>query len=136
MRKCILCHMRTTNLISAFVDRCSRFYTRNFKTLASFCDCAGRFVSGLVRNSRRHVLSCRGSHVCACFRSIKYSTCEYKQSMLHFIIVVHVLYAISVYMYIWNYEQEQKNTLCMKTGYVHGYMLSGVVSLLCMPDYL
>ena len=39
----------------------SRFYSRNFKTLASFCDCAGRFVSGLVGNSRRHVLSCRGS---------------------------------------------------------------------------
>ena len=39
----------------------SRFYSRNFKTLASFCGCAGRFVSGLVGNSRRHVLSCRGS---------------------------------------------------------------------------
>ena len=32
-------------------------------TLASFCGCAGRFVSGLVGNSRRHVLSCRGSYV-------------------------------------------------------------------------
>ena len=40
----------------------SRFYSRNFKTLASFCGCAGRFVSGLVGNSRRHVLSCRGSY--------------------------------------------------------------------------
>ena len=40
----------------------SRFYGRNFMTLASFCGCAGRFVSGLVRNSRRHVLSCRGSY--------------------------------------------------------------------------
>ena len=39
----------------------SRFYSRNFKTLASFSGCAGRFVSGLVGNSRRHVLSCRGS---------------------------------------------------------------------------
>ena len=39
----------------------SRFYSRNFKTLASFCGCTGRFVSGLVGNSRRHVLSCRGS---------------------------------------------------------------------------
>ena len=40
------------SLISAFVVRCldiiSRFYSRNFKTLASFCGCAGRFVSGLV----------------------------------------------------------------------------------------
>ena len=54
------------SLISAFVVRCldsiiSRFYSRNFKTLASFCGCAGRFVSGLVGNSRKHVLSCRGS---------------------------------------------------------------------------
>ena len=42
----------------------SRFYSRNFKTLASFCGCAGRFVSGLVGNSPRHVLSCRGSYTC------------------------------------------------------------------------
>ena len=53
------------SLISAFVFRCvdniSRFYSRNLKTLASFCVCVGRFVSGLVGNSRRHVLSCRGS---------------------------------------------------------------------------
>ena len=39
-----------------------RFYSRNFKTLASFCGCAGRFVSGLVGNSRRHILSCHGSY--------------------------------------------------------------------------
>ena len=45
----------------------SKFYSRNFKTLASFCGCAGRFVSGLVGKSRRHVLSCRGS--------IKLQTC-------------------------------------------------------------
>ena len=54
------------SLITAFVVRCldniiSLIYSRNFKTLASFCDCAGRFVSGLVGNSRRHVRSCRGS---------------------------------------------------------------------------
>ena len=41
----------------------SRFYSRNFKTLASFCGCAGRFVSGLVGNSRRYVLSCHGSFI-------------------------------------------------------------------------
>ena len=41
----------------------SRFYSRNFKTLASFCGCAGRFVSGLVGNSRRHVFSWPGSNV-------------------------------------------------------------------------
>ena len=40
----------------------SRFYSRNFKTLASFCGCAGRFVSGRVGNSLRHVLSCCGSY--------------------------------------------------------------------------
>ena len=40
----------------------SRFYSRNFKTLASYCGCEGRFVSGLVGNPRRHVLSCRGSY--------------------------------------------------------------------------
>ena len=56
------------SLISAFVVRCldsiiSLFYSRNFKTLASFCGCAGRFVSGLVGNSRRQVLSCRGSYI-------------------------------------------------------------------------
>ena len=56
------------SLISAFVvrsldniiSRVSR--SENFKILASFSDCAGRFVSGLVGNPRRHVLSCRGSY--------------------------------------------------------------------------
>ena len=76
--KCVLCHMRTTKAqislrgASAQSDlrlccsllrkyNISRFYSRNFKTLAVFCGCAGRFVSGLVGNSRRHVLSWRGS---------------------------------------------------------------------------
>ena len=40
------------SLISAFVVRCldntSSFYTRNFKTLPSFCGCAGQFESTLV----------------------------------------------------------------------------------------
>ena len=31
--------------------------------LASFCGYAGRFVSGVVGNSRRHVFSCRGSFI-------------------------------------------------------------------------
>ena len=61
------------SLISAFVvrylDSISRFYSRNFKTLASFCGCAGRFVSGLVENSRRHYLSCRGSYIYIFFYS-------------------------------------------------------------------
>ena len=39
----------------------SRFYSRNFKTLASVYGCTGRFVSVLYGNSRRHILSWRGS---------------------------------------------------------------------------
>ena len=45
------------SLISAFVVHCLdsiislRFYSQNFKTLAIFCGCAGRFVSGMVGNS-------------------------------------------------------------------------------------
>ena len=45
------------SLISAFVFHCldsiitlTRFYSRNFKTLASFCGCTGRFGSYLVAN--------------------------------------------------------------------------------------
>ena len=44
------------SLISAFVVRCldlyntSTCYIENFKTLASFCRCAGRFESYLVGN--------------------------------------------------------------------------------------
>ena len=49
------------SLISAFFI--SRFYSRNFKTLASFCGCTGWFVSGVIGNSRRHGLLCRGSFV-------------------------------------------------------------------------
>ena len=37
------------------------FYSWNFKTLASFFGCAGRFVSSLVGDSWRHVFSWRGS---------------------------------------------------------------------------
>ena len=47
------------SLISAFVVRCLDSII--CKTLAGFCGCAGRFDAGLVGNSRRHVLSCRGS---------------------------------------------------------------------------
>ena len=44
------------SLINSFVVRCLdsiitlSFYIRNFKTLASFCGCADRFVSYLVEN--------------------------------------------------------------------------------------
>ena len=55
------------SLISAFVVRCldsiiSLDSIAEISTLASFCICAGRFDSGLIGNSRRHVLSCRGSY--------------------------------------------------------------------------
>ena len=40
------------SLISTFVVRClDSIYIRNFKHLASFCGCAGRFESYLVENS-------------------------------------------------------------------------------------
>ena len=53
--------------ISASVVRCldsiiSLDSIAEISTPASFCGCASRFVSGLVGNSQRHVLSCRGSY--------------------------------------------------------------------------
>ena len=50
------------SLISAFVVRCldstiSLDSIAEISTLASFCGCTGRFVSGLVGNSRRQVFS-------------------------------------------------------------------------------
>ena len=55
------------SLISAFVVRCvdsinSLDSIAEISRLASYCGCAGPFVSGLVGNSRRHVLLCRGSY--------------------------------------------------------------------------
>ena len=56
MRKCVLCHMRTTKAqISAFVVRC-------LDSMISLDSIAEIPVSCLVGNSRRHVLSCRGSY--------------------------------------------------------------------------
>ena len=58
-----------SSLISAFVVRCLDSIisldsiAEMSRTLASFCGCAGRFVSGLVGNSQRHVLTCRGSNI-------------------------------------------------------------------------
>ena len=49
-------------LLFATLYNISRFYIRNFKTLASFCGCAGWFESGLVGHSWRHVFSWRGSY--------------------------------------------------------------------------
>ena len=55
------------SLISAFVVRCldsiiSLDSRTEISRLASLCGCAGRFVSGLVGNSRRHIFSWRGSY--------------------------------------------------------------------------
>ena len=78
LRKCVLSYVNNKgadqpahphSLISAFVVRCLGSIislvsiSEIFKTLASFCGCAGRFVSGLVGSSRRHILSCRGSFI-------------------------------------------------------------------------
>ena len=66
MRKCVLCHNVNNKGTESEQRLCfsllwyyniSRFYSRNFKTLASFCGCGGLFVSGLVGNAWRHVLS-------------------------------------------------------------------------------
>ena len=60
-------------------------YSRNFKTLASFCGCAGRCVSGLVGNSRRHILSCHGSFLTKPWTSVKYFTslCPKRYKVAH-----------------------------------------------------
>ena len=56
------------SLISAIVVCCldsiiSLHSVGEILRLASFCGWASGFVSGLVGNSRRHVLSCRGSDI-------------------------------------------------------------------------
>ena len=77
MRKCVMSYANNKgadqpahphSLISAFVVRCldciiSLDSIAEISILASFCGCAGRFLSYLVANSWRHVLSCRGSNV-------------------------------------------------------------------------
>ena len=45
-------------------DGTSSLYIRNFKVLAGLCSWAGQFVSCLVGDSRRHILSWRGSYEC------------------------------------------------------------------------
>ena len=58
MRKPVfaICEQERRSLISAFVFRClDSSNTRNFKALASFCGCAGRFVSPLVANPEDRV---------------------------------------------------------------------------------
>ena len=69
MRKCLMSYtnnkgadqpVHPCSLISAFVVRSldsiiSLDSTAEISRLASFCGCTGRFVSGLVGNSQRHV---------------------------------------------------------------------------------
>ena len=76
MRKCVMSYannkgtdqpVHPRSLISAFVVHCldsiiSLDSIAKISRLASYYGCTGRFVSGLVGNSRRHVLSCRGSY--------------------------------------------------------------------------
>ena len=86
MRKCVLYHMRTTkyprSLISTFVVRSLdsiylySFYIWNFKPLASFCGCSGRFVCGLVGNSRTYVLSCLIWKLLFLFNTFKHINCN------------------------------------------------------------
>ena len=101
------------SLISAFVvrslDSTISLVSRNFKILASFSGCAGRFVSGLVGNSRRHVLSCRGSImirrlVCGIFvytMQNKFSDCfcirQIHLSRLVFFFVLFLFFFLSLY---------------------------------------
>ena len=77
MRKCVMSYANnkgadqpahSRSLISAFVVRrldstISLDSIAEISRLASVCGCAVRFVSSLVGNSRRHVLSCRGSYL-------------------------------------------------------------------------
>ena len=62
----------------------SSLYIRNFKILAGLCSLAGQFVSCLVRNSRRHVLSCRGLNV----RNILLAICS--------VFLFHIILSVSL----------------------------------------
>ena len=60
--------MHQRSLISAFVVRrldsiISLDSIAEISRLASFCGCAGRFLSGPIGISWRHILSCRGSYI-------------------------------------------------------------------------
>ena len=73
MRKCVLCHMRTTKVqISLrirtvwsapllFAANTSSLYIWNFKILPGLCSWACQFVSCLIGDFRRHIFSWRGS---------------------------------------------------------------------------
>ena len=76
------------SLISAFVVRCldsmiSLDSIAEISRLASFCGCAGRFVSGLVGNSRRHVMSCRGSYVLNSVHNARYELSLYPVFLMY-----------------------------------------------------
>ena len=67
MRKCVLCHIRTTSsLISTFVVRCFDsmiciLALSSFKIPAKFCSWAGWFESYLVGSPWRHIFAWDGS---------------------------------------------------------------------------
>ena len=68
MRKCVLCHMRTTSAQSDWRLCCSlprqngtsSLYIRNFKILVGLCSWAGQFESCPIGDSRRHIFSWPG----------------------------------------------------------------------------
>ena len=75
MRKChVICEQQRHRSACVFTQSDQRFVVRcldsiisldsiaEISRLASFCGCTSRFVSGLVWNSQRHILSCRGSY--------------------------------------------------------------------------
>ena len=69
-KKCAGQPAHSRSLVSAFVVRClvsiislDSIVEISRVELASL-SCAGQFVSGLVGNSRRHVMSCRSSNLC------------------------------------------------------------------------
>ena len=92
------------SLISAFVVRCydsiiSLDSIADISTLPSFCGCTGRFVSGLVGNSRRHVLSCRGSFVFLS-RLVSWAGCGIR---LYRFLIIAFLFTLYFFVLICNF---------------------------------
>ena len=91
------------SLISTFVVRCldsiiSLDSTAKISRLASFHGCSGRFVSGLVRNPRRHILFCRGSII---YEYFQYHFCFLSQHLfysLYFRFVGQNIESVSKYL--------------------------------------
>ena len=77
----------------------SRFYGRNFKTLASFCGCADRFVSGLAGNSQRHIFSWRGSFSLMQYTFFKYLLWQGKGLLLLLFVCLLLLFCF-VFLFV------------------------------------